>query len=139
MSDTPVPPPPAPAAPAVEDNTAAIIGYLFGIGLIIGAVMHSSNKTQVGAYHLRQALGILLLAIGGTIVFVVLGIVCAFLGGIPFVGWFLLHGLGLLAWVFRIGLLVLTVLGLLAASKRELTPLPVIGGPCQKFFGSLFG
>ena len=136
MSDTPASAP-APSA-ADEDNTPAIIGYLFGVGLIIAAVLHSGKKTQLGAFHLRQALGILLLAIAGTVLFVILGIIVAFLGGIPVVGWMLIKGVYLLAWLFRLGLLVLTIMGLLGAVNREQKPLPVIGAACQKLFASVF-
>ena len=89
MSDSPVSPTPsapADAADAAEDNTPAIVGYLFGIGLIIAAVMHSSKKTQLGAYHLRQALGILLIAIAGSVALTMVAFVVAFMAGIPVIG-----------------------------------------------------
>ncbi len=139
MSDSPVSPTPsAPADAAAEDNTPAIISYLFGIGLIIAAVMHSSKKTQLGAYHLRQALGILLIAIAGSVALTMVAFVVAFMGGIPVIGWGLIHAVGLIAWAFRLALLVLTILGILAAVNREQKPLPVIGALCQKYFASVF-
>ncbi|HQF39510.1 MAG TPA: hypothetical protein PK322_10375 [Opitutaceae bacterium] len=135
MADTPDS---APASSVGEDNTAAIVGYLFGVGLVIGAVIHGGKKTRLGAFHLRQALGILLLAIAGTVAFVILGFLGAFLGGIPVAGWMLVKGVYLLAWFFRLGLLILTLLGLLAAVNREQKPLPVIGAVCQRLFASVF-
>lgn len=139
MSDSPVSPTPsAPADTAAEDNTPAIISYLFGIGLIIAAVMHSSKKTALGAYHLRQALGILLIAIAGSVALAMVAFVVAFMGGIPVIGWGLIRGVVLIVWVFRLALLVLTILGILAAVNREQKPLPVIGALCQKYFASLF-
>ena len=140
MPDSPVSPtPPVPAAAAAaEDNTPAIVSYLFGIGLIIAAVMHSGKKTALGAYHLRQALGILLIAIAGTVALSMVGFVVGFMSGIPVIGWGLIQGVWMIAWAFRLALIVLTILGILAAVNREQKPLPVIGAPCQKYFVSLF-
>jgi len=139
MSDSPASPTPAaPAATTEEDNTPAIISYLFGIGLIIAAILHSSKKTALGAYHLRQALGILLIAIAGTVVLTMIAFVAAFMGGIPVIGWGLIHGVSMIAWAFRLALLALTILGILAAVNREQKPLPVIGSLCQKYFASVF-
>ena len=50
-------PPPA-AAPANEDRTVAILTYITIIGFIIAIVMHSSKKTALGTFHLRQGLGL---------------------------------------------------------------------------------
>ena len=138
MSDSPVSPTPSAPADAAEDNTPAIIGYLFGIGLVIAAVMHSNKKTQLGAYHLRQALGILLIAIAGSVALAMVAFVVAFMAGIPVIGWGLIEGVRLFSWIFRLALLVLTILGILAAVNRERKPLPVIGALCQKYFASLF-
>ena len=46
-----------------SDNgkTIGIISYLTLIGWIIALVMHSSNKTEQGAYHIRQSLGLIVL------------------------------------------------------------------------------
>lgn len=139
MADSPVSPTPsAPAAAAEEDNTPAIVSYLFGIGLIIAAILHSSKKTALGAYHLRQALGILLIAIAGTVILTMIAFVAAFMGGIPVIGWGLIRGVWMIAWAFRLSLLALTILGILAAVNREQKPLPVIGALCQKYFASVF-
>ena len=55
MSTTPETPP-----AVAEDRTVAILSYITIIGFIIAIVMHSSKKTAIGAYHLRQCLGLLL-------------------------------------------------------------------------------
>ena len=49
---------PPPAAPAKEDTTVAILTYITIIGFVIAIVMHSSKKTALGAFHLRQGLGL---------------------------------------------------------------------------------
>jgi hypothetical protein len=43
-----------------EGKTVAIISYLTLIGFIIAIIKHKDNKTKIGAYHLRQAVGLLL-------------------------------------------------------------------------------
>ena len=44
-------------------KTIAIIAYITLIGWIIALVMHNNNKTALGAYHIRQMLGIMLLGL----------------------------------------------------------------------------
>ena len=59
MSTTPESPAPAASAvPAKEDTTVALLSYITIIGFIIAIVLHSSKKTALGAFHLRQVLGL---------------------------------------------------------------------------------
>src|SRR5215469_8543094 len=95
------PPPPA----ANEDKTAAILSYITLIGFIAAIIMHSSKKTQLGAFHLRQTLGIFLTAIA-------LGICQIPIMIIPILGFLC----ALAAWAC---LIVLWVMGLIAAIKGE--------------------
>lgn len=117
--------PPVSAAPTGEDRTVAILSYLTIIGFIIAIVMHSSKKTALGAYHLRQCLGLLVTAIGWSIV----GVVLMF---IPFVGWLAVMA----GWL---GFLVLWLMGLIAAVNGLQKPMPVLGENYQKWFGGAFG
>ncbi|MCK7460757.1 MAG: hypothetical protein MZU84_01060 [Sphingobacterium sp.] len=41
-----------------EDNTAAILSYIYILGWIIAFLLYGKNKTEFAAYHLRQALGL---------------------------------------------------------------------------------
>jgi uncharacterized membrane protein len=114
-----------PVSPATtEDKTVAILSYLTLIGFIVAIIIHSSKKTKLGAFHLRQALGLILtsIAVG------VAATVCAF---IPFVGW-------IAAFAAWIGVIVLWVMGLVAAINGELKPMPVLGEAYQKWFGTAF-
>jgi uncharacterized membrane protein len=118
-------PPAAPAASsATEDNTVALVCYLTFIGFIIAIVMHNGKKTKLGAYHLRQMLGLILT-----------GIVCwplnMILAFIPILGW---------ACMFAIFvcLVVLWVMGLISAVNRQMKPVPVVGPLYQKWFGTAF-
>jgi uncharacterized membrane protein len=113
-----------PPVGSTEDKTAAIVSYLTLIGFIVAVVLHGAKKTRLGAYHLRQALGLMLAAIALTI----LGFALAL---IPFIGWLI----GICAWL---ALFILWVMGLVAAANGELKPLPVVGEYFQKWFGTAF-
>src|SRR3954470_9791659 len=108
VSSSPAPPPTAVA----EDKTIAILAYITLIGFIAAIVMNSSKKTQLGAFHLRQMLGLFLT-----------GIVCI----IPL--------LGILIALF---LFVLWIMGLISAIKGEMKPVPLLGAMYQKGFGTAF-
>lgn len=113
--------------PAQEDKTVAIIAYITLIGFIVAIVMHGSNKTKLGAYHLRQALGLVIFAIGSSIALMILGM-------IPFVGFIILIASPLI-WI---GILVLVILGIINASGGLEKPLPVIGGMSEKMLANAF-
>ena len=115
---------PPPVASGTEDKTVAILSYLTLLGFIIAIVLHSSKKTRLGAFHLRQTLGLFIMAIGL--------FVCQFiLMFIPFLGW-------LASFALWISFLVLWVMGLIAAINGELKPIPVVGPMFQKWFGTTF-
>jgi uncharacterized membrane protein len=116
--------PPPPMASATEDKTVAILSYLTLLGFIVAIVLHSSKKTQLGAFHLRQALGILLTALG----VIVADFILIF---IPILGWLCMF----LLWISILGLLVMGVIG---AIQGTMKPLPVVGPMYQKWFGNAF-
>jgi uncharacterized membrane protein len=108
------------AAAATEDRTVAILSYITLIGFIAAIFMHQSHKTRIGAFHLRQMLGIVLTAAAGA--------VC---GVVPILGW--------IVWfLLTIGLFVLWVMGLLAALQGETRPVPLLGEQYQKWFAGAF-
>lgn len=119
MDTTPPPAaPPVSSAPPVasvpEDKTVAILSYLLMIGFVIAIVIQGSKKTQLGAYHLRQMLGNLLLL-------VVAGVACeVVLLFMPIHGW-------LCICVILVSVFVEWLMGLLAAIKGEMKPAPFLG------------
>lgn len=113
-----------PAAAAGEDKTVAILSYLTLIGFIVAIVMHSSNKTSLGAFHLRQCLGLILTSFAA-------GICAMVIAFIPFVGW-------VVAPCIWLGFFVLWVLGLIAAINGKKEPLPLLGEQYQKWFSGAF-
>lgn len=119
-------PNPSPAIPVVanEDRTVAIVSYLTFIGLIVAIVIHGNRKTALGAYHLRQALGL-------TICAIVMWVVATVLAFIPIIGWLIM----LVVWI---GLFILWLMGLIAAASGQMKPVPVLGDNFQKWFAGAF-
>lgn len=115
---------PAQTRSATEDKTVAIVGYLTFIGFIIALVMHNSKKTKLGAYHLRQSLGLM---IGSFALF----FLALPLGMIPILG-------ALLDFALYLGLIVFWVTGLLAAVNGEFKPVALVGKHFEKLFGTMF-
>lgn len=111
---------PAPVTPAAEDRTVAILSYITIIGFIVAIVIHSGKKTKLGAYHLRQMLGLVICSLVGSALAVV-----------PLLGWVAM----ILIWL---GLLVFWVLGLLAAIQGQMKPVPLLGEKFQQWFNGAF-
>ena len=119
---------PAPTAPAAlsasEDKTVAILSYITLIGFIVAIVIHSNKKTKLGAFHLRQTLGLIISGI-------VFGVVAFVLAFIPILGWLAIVAI----WL---GFFVLWLLGLIGAATGQLKPVPVLGASYQKWFANTF-
>jgi len=112
-----------------EDKTVAVLSYCTLIGFIIALVMHSSNpvKTKLGAYHLRQALGLFIAGV----VFAFTFMIIAF---IPFVNMILIV-LAPAVWIF---VFVCLILGIVNAANAQHKPLPLIGPLFEKWFAGAF-
>ena len=101
-----------PANSDVEKNKPlAIIGYIIPILFFIPLVTDAKNSA-FAKFHANQQL---VLLIAWVVVNVVGGI-------IPFLGWFIILPFG------TIFLLVLAIMGIIAAAKGEMKKLPLIGG-----------
>jgi uncharacterized membrane protein len=119
--DTAVPPSEAVAAAiGVEYKTVAILSYITVVGFIAAIFMHQNRKTELGAFHLRQMLGLVLTS--------VVGAVC---GVIPILGW-------VFWFLVVIGVFVLWAIGLLAALKGDMRPVPILGEHYQRWFAGAF-
>lgn len=90
----------------------AVISYLSLIGWIIAFILHQNDKTEIGIYHIRQALGINILGVVGWVIF-----------WIPILGW--------LAAIF---LFVIWIMGLISAAQGEARPVPLFGNLFQDLF-----
>jgi len=116
-------PTPTPAAPGIDGKTISIISYFTWVGWIIAFILYNSNKSQLAAYHLRQTLALMILSI-------LVYIIQIMLIFIPFLGWAIIC----LLWI---GLVVLWVLGLVAAVNGQEKPIPVIGNLAQNIFSGI--
>ena len=112
-----------PQSVADDGKTVAIVSYITIIGWIVALVMNSSAKTSLGAYHLRQSLGLMIVAIGTMIIRVPLMF-------IPIFGF----GVNL---ALSISLLILWILGLVAAANQEEKPSPFVEELFQKWFEAI--
>ena len=110
-----------------EDKTVAIISYITLIGFIIAIIMHGSNKTKLGSFHLKQALGLIAFAVASWIAMFIIAF-------IPFVNFLLI----IIAPVTYIGILVLLIMGVIAAANGQEKPVPIIGGMSAKLFAGAF-
>lgn len=105
--------------PTVEEGkNIAIIAYITIIGLIIAFVMNNDKKNPFASFHIRQMLGITLLGIALVIVMSLINI----------------YILGLVVNLF---IVVLWVLGLIAAIQGQKKPIPLLGDQFQLWFKNI--
>ncbi len=108
-------------------KVTAILSYMTLVGWVVALVMHQSQKTALGAYHLRQSLLLFLV-----ILFAYAAIL--FVAVVPLLGWLI----GILAIpVVGLGSLILWAMGLIAAVNGEQKPIPVLGEKAQEVFKGL--
>jgi uncharacterized membrane protein len=118
--DTPVPPSQAVAGAITEDKTVAILCYVTILGFLAAILLQQNQKTQLGAFHLRQVLGLVLT-----------GLVGGMIGVVPILGW-------IMWFLTAIGLFVLWLLGLVSAIRGDLRPVPILGEHYQRWFAGVF-
>lgn len=98
-----------------DGKTIAIISYITLIGWIIAYIMHDKDKTDLGAFHLRQSLGIIVTAIALSVVSSVVGI-------------------SILSWIIQVAILVFWILGFVGAVQGEKKLVPLLGAQFQQWF-----
>jgi uncharacterized membrane protein len=97
-----------------QDNSklVAILSYITLIGWIVALILNQQKKTDLGSFHIRQTLMIMLT-----------GIVLAW---VPIIG-----------WILSIVLFVFWIIGLVGAINGEKKEIPIIGGLAQDWFKGL--
>ena len=130
------PAPAAPTATTAEDKTVAIVAYLTLIGFIVAIILNANKKTKLGAYHLRQVLGLILTRIIGYICLVILMVVLAVV--LFFMKSLVILLVPLIYLAFGVFLLVCFIMGLVAAINGQMKPMPVVGPLYEKWFGTAF-
>lgn len=99
------------------NNSMAIVAYLTLIGWIIAIVVNNDKKDPFVSFHIRQMLGIMLLAFAISLVIQ-------------------LTGVGLLS-ILHIGTFVLWILGIMSAFKGTTDPVPLVGVQFQDWFKAI--
>lgn len=111
-----------------QGKTVAILSYITLIGLIIAFVLHNDdkNKSELGAFHLRQAIGIFVSGIA-------LSLAQFIFVFIPFLGW-LINAASIIC---MIALFVFWILGFISAINQEKKEVPFVGAFYQNLFSGI--
>ena len=97
------------------DSNAKLVGvlsYVTLVGWIVAIILHNNNKSEFGAFHLRQSLGLFIT----TLIF----------GWIPVIGW--------IAWMVGLAFLIV---GLIYAIQEQTKTVPFIGDFYQTIFSGI--
>ena len=117
-------------------QTVAIIAYLTLIGFIIALIQHSSNKTKLGAYHLRQVVGFMVTGVGLGILLFILSLPMFGMGnrGVASYAVFI----GFVSFVVWVGLLISIIISFINAINGKDKPAPIFGKLYEKWFANMF-
>jgi len=100
-----------------EGKTTAIISYITIIGLIIAIIMNSSKKNSFAQFHIRQMVGLSVLALINQYV----------------IGRFI----PMASMVIGLGLIVLWVIAFIGVMQGEEKKIPLLGEQFQEWFKSI--
>jgi len=101
-----------------EGKTIAIISYVTFIGTIIAFIMNQNKRNSFASFHIRQAVGLFLLAF-----------VINFLTSYLNMGW--------ISQIFTFGVIILWVFGLIGAVQGEEKRVPLLGDHFQEWFKNI--
>jgi hypothetical protein len=115
-----------------DGKTVAIISYLTLIGFIIAIIQHGSNKTRLGAYHLRQVVGFMVTGVGLAILLWLITFLMFYISyrSIAFIR--------IISFIVWIGLLVSIIVSFINAVNGKEKPAPVFGKLYEKWFSNMF-
>lgn len=119
----------------IQDSTVGVVAYITLIGFIIAIVMNGSKEGEekkFGAFHLRQALGLIIFAIALSIA---LGIVSFILGAIS---WMLVAIASFISLIIWLGFLAFVIIGIVNAANKTYKEIPIIGKYSSKMLGQAF-
>jgi uncharacterized membrane protein len=119
----------------VEDKTVGILAYITLIGFIVALVLNQNKQGEekrFGAFHLRQALGLIICAIGVFIVFAILSTI------FMMISFSLLAIVSLLSTLIWLGFLALLIIGIINAANGTFKEVPLIGTLSSKMLGKAF-
>jgi uncharacterized membrane protein len=106
--------------PTEEGKTVAILSYLTVVGWLVALNLHARKKSKLGAFHLRQSLGI-------WIIILLFFLLRVLLVQIPKIG-------NLLQTILALGLSMLWLYGLITAAMAREKTVPFLGKKFQHIF-----
>lgn len=126
---------PGSGAGQVEDKTVGILAYITLIGFIVALVLNQNKQGEekrFGAFHLRQALGLIICAIGVFIAFAILSTI------FMMISFSLLAIVSLISTLIWLGFLALLIIGIINAANGTFKEIPLIGALSTKMLGKAF-
>jgi uncharacterized membrane protein len=104
----------------MDQKTISWVSYITLVGWIIAIVSYngSNDKGSLARFHLRQSLGLMLTVIAIYIATIMLTMMISFLG--------------LILSLLNLGVLILWIIGLIAAVNGEEKPVPILGDLYQR-------
>lgn len=102
----------------MDSKTRGIVAYITFIGWIV-AIATNNPKDEQASFHIRQMLGLVILAIAANLIMI-----------IPILGW-------IAGPIISIFALVCWIIGLISAVQGERKEVPIVGAKFQDWFKGL--
>jgi hypothetical protein len=118
-------------------QTVATIAYITLIGFIIALVQHSSNKTKLGAYHLRQVLGFMITGVAISIFVTILSLPMLDMRSHRKIADYLMF-ISTVSFILGFGLFVIIIISFINAINGKEKPAPIFGKLYEKWFVNIF-
>ena len=99
----------------MSDSDAKLVGvisYITIIGWIVAIILHNNKRSEFGAFHLRQSLGL-------------------FLTG------FILSWIPIIGWMAVVVVIAFLIVGLIYAIQEEMKTVPLVGDFYQDIFSGI--
>lgn len=99
----------------MNDSNAKIVGvacYITIVGWIVAIILHGNNRSEFGAFHLRQSLGL-------------------------FITGFILSWIPVVGWIAALVVLALLIVGLIYAIQDEMKTVPLVGDLYQNILSGI--
>ena len=94
-----------------------VMGILAYIGILVLVPIFAAKDSKFARFHANQGLVLAIFEVASYLIFSVI------LSMIPKIGWLF----GVIGWIISVGLLVLAVLGIVAAARGQAKELPIVG------------
>ncbi|MBP5208289.1 MAG: zinc ribbon domain-containing protein [Clostridia bacterium] len=94
-----------------------VMGILAYIGILVLVPIFAAKDSKFARFHANQGLVLAIFEVASYLIFSVI------LSMIPKIGWLF----GVIGWIISVGLVVLAVLGIVAAARGQAKELPIVG------------